>query len=122
MTTKETVDISTGEIIGKPTDVTKFIADLDGGLFEEKLSHALSNVAGAVCTLGSQGEVSVKFTFKQIGSGHQVSVAHKLVFSVPTKRGKLSEEDTTETPMHVGRRGKLSLFPEDQIDMFNRKG
>lgn len=32
----------------------------------------------------------------------------------PTHKGKVTEEDTTNTPMHVGRAGHLSLFPEAQ--------
>jgi hypothetical protein len=117
----ETVDTQTGEITGLPTDVAKFLAELDGGVFEEKLSHALSDVSGAVSNLREPGSVSIKFDIKPLGSGAQVTVAHKLTYARPTLRGKAGEEDTTETPMYVGRRGKLSLFPENQIDMFNRK-
>jgi hypothetical protein len=30
------------------------------------------------------------------------------------------EEATTSTPLHVGKGGALSLFPESQTDMFKR--
>lgn len=34
--------------------------------------------------------------------------------------GKVSEEDTTTTPMHVGRGGKLSFYPENQMDLLKQ--
>lgn len=33
---------------------------------------------------------------------------------MPTAKGKRSEENTTKTPLYVGRGGKLTLFPENQ--------
>lgn len=35
------------------TNVTEFISDLDGGVFEQKLSHALSQVAAGVIHVGA---------------------------------------------------------------------
>ncbi len=39
---------------------------------------------------------------------------HKLSYVRPTNRGKISEEDTTETPMYVNRGGRLTILQEDQ--------
>lgn len=104
------------------TNVQEFIADLDGGVFEQKLSHALNKVAAGVIEHNKPGKVSIDLAFKRIGDSYQVAVDHKLVFSAPTNKGKVSEENTTKTPMHVGRGGMLSLFPENQAQMFDRKG
>jgi len=102
------------------TNVSTFFADLDAGVFEEKLSRVLSEVAGAVIDHDRQGEVTIKLTLKRIGNSHQVSIKHKLTYKRPTSKGSVVEDNTTETPMHVGTRGRLSLFPEDQTDMFGK--
>lgn len=104
------------------TKVEKFFADLDAGLFEEKLSSVLSDVAAAVVDHGTKGEVTIKLSMSQIGNGHQVAVHHSLEYKRPTTRGHQSEKDTTSTPMHVGTKGALSFFPENQTQMFDKRG
>lgn len=101
------------------TDVRALLEDLDAGIFESKLAKALSDTAMAVVTQGKAGKVTVQFDLKQISNSQQVTVAHKLSYTHPTPKGKISEENTTETPMHVGRGGVLSLFPEEQTDWIN---
>ena len=51
-----------------------------------------------------------------------MKISHKLKMVTPTKRGKKSEEDTTETPMWVGKGGKLTILPEDQGQLFGIDG
>lgn len=121
---REVIDQTTGEVLTMKagTDVHGFISELDAGVFEEKLAAALSEVGAAVIQSGGLGRIRIDLAFKQLGNGHQVIVSHKLAFERPTMRGKACEEDTTETPMHVGRRGNLSLFPEDQCQMFDKAG
>lgn len=97
------------------TDAPQFVADLDAGVFAEKLGRALSDVAAGVIDNSKAGKVTITLDIKRIGESHQVAIAHKLAYTKPTRRGKSSEEDTTETPMHVGRGGSLSLFPQDQV-------
>ncbi|WP_431688772.1 hypothetical protein [Hahella sp. NBU794] len=104
------------------TNVTNFIADLDGGVFEEKLSHALSLVASGVVEHNKTGKVKIELDISRIGNSYQVSIGHKLSFMAPTSRGKTSEEDSTQTPMHVGSKGKLTLFPEGQNQLFDKHG
>jgi hypothetical protein len=120
----QVIDKETGEIMTPAvgTDAEQFISELDGGVFIEKLGAALSEVAAAVIDTGGLGRVRIDLAFKQLGNGHQVIVAHKLAFERPTMRGKRAEEDTTSTPMHVGRRGSMSLFPEDQHLLFDKTG
>lgn len=104
------------------TDVGAFLSDLDGGVFERKLSLALSQVAAASVDNDAVGEVTVKFSFKKITGTTQVFCAHQLKFSRPTMSGKAGEEETRTTPMHVGKFGRLSLAPESQLTMFERDG
>ena len=104
------------------TDVGSFIADLDGGVFDRKLSVALSQVAAAAMDNDKAGEVSVKFTFKKIPGTHQVHCEHALKFTRPTLDGKASEEEKRSTPLHVGKYGKLTLAPENQMSFITRTG
>lgn len=104
------------------TDVGEFITDLDGGIFDRKLSVALSQVAAAAVDNDKGGEVSVKFTFKKIPGTHQVHCEHQLKFTRPTADGKASEEEKRSTPLHVGKFGRLSLAPENQMAFLDRQG
>lgn len=95
------------------TDVTQFISELDGGVFEEKLSKILSDVAAAVIDQDKAGKVSIDLSLKRIGTSYQVAIEHTLKYVRPTAKGKIAEENKTETPMHVGKGGAMTLFPED---------
>jgi len=108
------------ESFSAATDVGEFITDLDGGVFERKLSIALSAVAAAVCDNGRQGKVTVEFAFANIPGTSQVHCAHTLKFSRPTMDGEATEKEKRSTPMHVGKFGKLSLAPENQLTMFSK--
>jgi len=101
------------------TDVPEFITDLEGGLFEIVLSKALSDTAAAAVDHNKKGEVIVKFKIEQIMGTHQVRIQHDLKFSKPTSMGRVSEETSGATVLHVGKYGALSLaqpplFSQDQ--------
>jgi len=104
------------------TDVAEFIADLDGGVFDRKLSIALSQVAAASVDNDKTGEVSVKFTFKKIPGTSQVHCEHQLKFTRPTMDGKASEEEKRTTPLHVGKFGSLTLSSPNQLAFLDRQG
>ncbi len=104
------------------TDVGEFIIDLDGGMFDRKLSIALSQVAAAAVDNDKPGEVTVKFSFAKIPGTKQAQCKHQLKFVRPTADGKASEDETRSTPLHVGRFGRLSLAPENQLEIINRAG
>lgn len=104
------------------TDVEAFFRELDGGVFIEKLARALSEVAGGVMDHQTGGSVKLNFSINRIGSSQQVNVKHKLEYTVPQLRGKVTEDDTTDTPMYVSTGGKMSFYPENQADFFNIKG
>lgn len=102
------------------TDVSEFISDLDGGQLERMLSAALSETAAAVVDNKKKGLVSITFSLEPIAGTSQVHIAHQLKYSRPTEDGKRSEEANRSTPMHVGKFGKLSLSPENQLDWVGR--
>lgn len=101
-------------------NIVEVIGDLDAGVFAQKMETALHQVAEGVIHTGKKGKVTITFDIEQIASSHQVKVRHKLSYLKPTDKGKVSEENTTETPMHVGVRGKLSLYPESQPDLYKQ--
>lgn len=103
------------------TDVQEFITDLDGGQFERMLSVALSQSAAAAVDNKKQAEVNVKLVLKPIEGTSQVQIAHTLVFRKPTQDGKTSEEATRATTLYVGRFGRLSLVPENQLSFITER-
>lgn len=107
--------------MAKSTDFCELLGELDAGIFADKLSHEISQMALAVVEHGRAGKLQITLEMKQIGHHHQVNVSHRMLSSRPTLRGKKSEEDTTETPMHVGKAGLLTLFPEEQMDLLPRE-
>lgn len=104
------------------TDVGQFITDLDGGVFDHKLSVAISAVAAASVDNDKEGEVNIKLKFKRIPGTSQVHCEHTLKFTRPTMDGKASEEEKRSTPLHVGKYGRLSIAPENQMAFLDRTG
>ena len=102
------------------TDVPEFISELDGGNFEHKMSIALSEVAAACCDNDKAGEVNLKFSFKKIPGTSQVHCEHTLKFIRPTMDGKSGEEEKRTTPLHVGKFGKLTIAPENQMSFIDK--
>jgi hypothetical protein len=99
------------------TSVVDLLPDLNGGVFEQQLNAMLSDIAANVCTHGKKGELTIKFAMKQIGEGNQVALTHSLKAVTPKARGKVTEETSTDTPLHVERGGKLTLYPNQQTKM-----
>lgn len=110
----------------RKTNVSDFIGECNAGVLAEKLAFALSDAALAQVTHGvssKKAKITLEFTFQQMGDNEQVIVSHKLATSNPTKRGKKSEEDVTETAFHVGKGGKLTINApeEEEGGQFNLK-
>jgi len=103
------------------TDVNEFFTDLDGGVFEQKLSRILTDVAASVVEHGRKGRVTIDLDLSQIGNSTQVMVKHKLKFERPTMRGTAQENEMTQTPMFVGKKG-LTMLPENQGQLFGKAG
>lgn len=94
--------------------VTELLDDLDAGIFVQKVTTALAEAALGVIHTGKKGKVVLTFDLSRIGDSNQVNLQHSLKYVKPTNKGKVIEEDTTCTPLHVGPRGHLSLFPATQ--------
>lgn len=102
------------------TNIAELLTDLNAGVFEQQLNAAISDVAANVVTHGKKGELIIKLQIRQIGDSSQVALTHSLKSVVPMMRGRITEESAGDTPLHVGRGGKLSLYPGEQVDMFNK--
>lgn len=104
------------------TDPVQFIADLDGAKFAAKIGAAIREAANAALETNKRSAVTMSLSFDRIGNSRQVMIEHKLTFTTPTLRGKVSEDDTTETPMYVQTDGSVGLFPDtvptNQNDLF----
>lgn len=102
------------------TDLNEFFDDLNAGVARQQLERALSDVALGVVThgdKGKKGKVVLTFDMARIGESNQVTLTHRLEYRAPTARGKRTEDVTTQTPLHVGRNGRLSLMPDNQPDL-----
>ncbi|MFH2377022.1 hypothetical protein [Hafnia paralvei] len=103
------------------TVVPDFLGELDAGIFVNKIAAALNNTALGVLNNGGKGQVVITLDIDRLSNSveeKRVGIKHKLKFVTPTPRGKQSEEDTTETPMYVGKGGKLTILQEDQGQLF----
>lgn len=94
------------------TNFEELLPELDGGVFVQKIGRAISDAAVGAVGTGKKATVTVTFTLRQIGESSQVQMDHAIKYVVPRQRGRTVEEDTTATPLHVGPRGRLTLFPE----------
>lgn len=101
---------------GNMTDVQHFLQHLDGGVFEEKFATKLSEVALGVMVHEKKGKVVLTFDLTNIGSS-MVGIDHTITYQVPTKNGHIGETNKTGTPMHVGNRGKMTFFPDNQMGL-----
>ncbi len=91
------------------TNVDDFLGELSAGILKEKLGHILSKAAEGCTVHGKKASVGMVFSMSPIGEDGQVIMSVKLSNTVPTKRGKSTEEDTTDTPMFVGKGGEITI-------------
>ncbi|MFU9003637.1 hypothetical protein [Proteus sp. TSJ240517] len=109
----------------RKTNVPDFLSELDVGVFENKVSVALNDVALGVLNNGGKGKVIIELDIERLSNSMEekrVEITHKLKFTAPTLRGKRTEEDATKTPMYVGKGGKLTIMQEDQGQLFSLQG
>jgi len=99
------------------TDIAQLLGELNGGVLEQMINHALSDVAANVCQTGKKGTVILSFTLERIQESSQITLKHGLKTTTPKQRGKIVEEHETATPLHVGRGGTLTLFPNTQTSL-----
>lgn len=106
----------------RSTDPAQFLSDLDGGVFAEKIARALSDVAAGVIDHNDKGELAIKLKFERVGNSHRVKIKHGLTYKVPENNGSYQQENTTESIMHVNAGGLITVFPENQHQLFTRTG
>lgn len=97
--------------------------ELDAGIFDRKVSHAIAQTALAVVNAESRkqtGKITLEFNIERIGEGAQVNMVHKLTYQKPTLRGKVNETDETQTLLYVGKGGKLTVTPDTQLDLIQK--
>lgn len=99
------------------TDFSGLLLELNGGVYSQMIDRAISDIAANVCTHGGEGEMVLKLKVKRIGQGNQVHMTHSLKASTPKATGKDISERTSETPLHVGPGGVLTLFPNAQTKL-----
>ena len=105
----------------RSTDVQAFIGELDGGVFEPKSAAVRREGRAGVRNTKPNGKVSLNLEIEPFDE-NRVKIKHKLSYVRPTNRGKISEEDTTETPMYVNRGGRLTILQEDQGQLLTLAG
>ena len=102
--------------MSKDMTLENFLADLDGGVFEAKAIAALQDTALHVVETGKKGKVVIELTLSRISESSQITIASKLKADTPKPKGRVIEENETETPMYVSARGVLTPFPQHQLD------
>lgn len=104
----------------KTYDVTETLHDMDGGVFMQRVSRAVADTALAVASQDGanprKGKVTITLDMEKIADSRQLRIDHDVAYAMPLQRGKRSENNKTSTPMHVGGRGELTLFPGNQTD------
>lgn len=105
----------------RQTDIKDLLESQDGGTLKEKIESILSDVAAAVVDNGKPGTVVLEMNMTRIKNSSQINLATKLKYKRPRPRGHIAENYETDTPMFVNQGGKVTLFAEDQTDMFMGK-
>lgn len=103
------------------TEIAEFFGELGAGVFEQKLSRTLSETALACMANNKTGEIVLKFKITPINQS-QAKIAHTITSKAPTLNGEKSEKNITDTHMYVNAGGNMSLFPENQTQMFTTQG
>lgn len=97
--------------------------ELDAGIFDRKVSHAIAQTALAVVNAGEKtkkGRITIELEIERIGEGAQVNMTHTLTYVRPTLRGKTQETDKTQTLLYVSKGGKMTITPDTQLDLIPR--
>lgn len=110
----------------KQNTIIDILQEFNAGIFLAQAEEILKQAALGVIyhgTKGKKGKVTLTFSMQRSDDPDKtdmVDVEHAWAIEVPTKRGKKSENNMTETPMHVSRDGRLSIISYDQKDAFGK--
>lgn len=100
-----------------PVGIQEIFENMEGGQFIGRVEKAIADSALATVVRdgkAAKGKVDITLTFERIAESSQVRVIANVKFDAPTSRGRRSESYACETPMHVEKGGRLTLFPEAQ--------
>ena len=109
----------TVDLLWIPTRLVCNLRQAPGGTRHH--NFMLCEVASGVMNTKTKGKVSLNLEIEPFDE-NRVKIKHKLSYVRPTNRGKISEEDTTETPMYVNRGGRLTILQEDQGQLLTLAG
>lgn len=108
-----------------PDFVGSTLYDLDGGILAQKINAAVAETAFAVAhgdDKRKKGRITIELTLELMSDdSRMLQVSHKLMNSRPTKRGKVTTEDETSTPLYCNHHGKLTLAPDTQLDFIQQQ-
>lgn len=103
------------------TSIAELLGEMNGGTVEQMANIAISDAALNVMEFDKNGEITLKIKLQRIGESQQVNAVATLSYKIPTKRGSRSEDYAVDTPLYVGKGGRLTVLPENQIDIFTKK-
>lgn len=109
-----------------PPTIIETLQEFNAGIFLAQAEEVLKQAALGVIYHGVKNKkAKVTLTinlsrFDDPDKPDMVNVEHSWAFDHPTKRGKRTETNSTETPMHVSREGHLSIISYDQDDAFGK--
>lgn len=103
------------------SDAAEFLLELGAGVYEQKLNIAIAETALSVMQHAKTGEITLKFKISPISTS-QVRITHSIDTKSPTLNGQKIEKNTTDSIMYVYQKGKMSIFPENQMPMFGKQG
>lgn len=108
------------------TDVQEVFDELGAGSFKPALESIMSKVALAVMVHGSEkpsGSVKLDLTFARTSDTEQLALAYKMSHTLPTVKGKRSEEIRGASVFFVAKGGRICVdAPQEiwngQVEMF----
>ena len=100
------------------TDIQEVFEELGAGTFKTSLEAIMSKVALGVMVNGTEkpsGSVKIDLTFARKNETEQLAIAYKLSHTLPTSKGRRSEEIRGASVFFVGKNGKITVQAPDQI-------
>jgi hypothetical protein len=99
-----------------PQDISTFdvIAELDSGIFKDKVTQALKDAGAAAINTGKASKVILELTFNPVSDSRQAHISHTLKQTIPHKTGNYTDTDNKKTLVHVHSTGEVSIFSEEQ--------
>lgn len=112
---------SIGHPVGEP-DFFETLAELQGGILPEILTRSMAEVSRRVLSLGdakSKGSLVIKMEFIKARGEDSLELAYQISKKSPTMRGDTSENIKDVSTVFVNRKGRVTVVPERQPDMFS---